>query len=53
VPEHLPTDTVTFMFTDIEGSTRLLQSLGADYPAVLERHAAIVRTAISGDARPG
>jgi predicted ATPase/class 3 adenylate cyclase len=47
VPEHLPTGTVTFLFTDIEGSTRLLQGLGADYPAVLERHAAIVRTAIT------
>src|SRR5919106_6468345 len=43
----LPTGTVTFLVTDIEGSTRLLQRLGADYPAVLERHAAIVRTAIA------
>jgi len=25
----LPTRTVTFLFTDIEGSTRLLQQLGA------------------------
>jgi hypothetical protein len=28
---ELPTGTVTFMFTDIEGSTRLLQRLGGDY----------------------
>ncbi len=25
----LPTGTVTFLFTDIEGSTRVLQQLGA------------------------
>jgi predicted ATPase/class 3 adenylate cyclase len=43
----LPTGTVTFVFTDIEGSTRLLQSLGSDYPAVLARHHAIMRSAIA------
>lgn len=26
----LPTGTVTFVFTDIEGSTRMLERLGAD-----------------------
>jgi class 3 adenylate cyclase len=26
----LPTGTVTFLFTDVEGSTRLLQKLGDD-----------------------
>ena len=46
VPENLPTGTVTFMFTDIEGSTRLVQALGADYQAVLERHAAKIRKAL-------
>ena len=39
----LPTGTVTFLFTDIEGSTRLLQDLGDRYPAVLDEHAAILR----------
>ncbi len=34
----LPTGTLTFLFTDIEGSTRLLQQLGAAYPDVLEDH---------------
>jgi predicted ATPase/class 3 adenylate cyclase len=34
------------MFTDIEGSTRLLQALGADYQDALERHAAIIRKAL-------
>jgi predicted ATPase/class 3 adenylate cyclase len=43
---ELPTGTVTFMFTDIEGSTRLLQELGQQYPAVRDDHAAIVRRAI-------
>jgi class 3 adenylate cyclase len=27
----LPSGTVTFLFTDIEGSTRLLQRLGEDW----------------------
>ena len=44
---HLPTGTVTFLFTDIEGSTRLLQRLGTSYRGVLERHAAIVRKALA------
>jgi predicted ATPase/class 3 adenylate cyclase len=44
---ELPTGTVTFLFTDIEGSTRLLQELGDGYSAVLDEHAAIAREAIS------
>jgi predicted ATPase/class 3 adenylate cyclase len=43
----LPTGTVTFLFTDIEGSTRLLQALGERYPAVHDKHAAIVRRAVA------
>ncbi len=31
----LPTGTVTFLFTDIEGSTRLLQQLGDHYADTL------------------
>jgi predicted ATPase/class 3 adenylate cyclase len=45
----LPAGTVTFLFTDIEGSTRLLQELGDRWPAVRDEHAAILRRAI-GDA---
>lgn len=41
---QLPTGTLTFLFTDIEGSTRLLQRLGPAYQAVLERHSEILRT---------
>jgi predicted ATPase/class 3 adenylate cyclase len=43
---ELPTGTVTFLFTDIEGSTRLTQSLGDGWPPVLERHNAILRRAV-------
>jgi Adenylate and Guanylate cyclase catalytic domain len=43
---RLPTGTVTFLFTDIEGSTRLLQDLGDRYAAVRDQHAAILRQAI-------
>jgi len=47
---ELPTGTVTFLFTDIEGSTRLLATLGDAYTSVLERHAAILRAAIRAHA---
>lgn len=33
-----PRGTVALLFTDIEGSTRLLKRLGEDYAAVLQRH---------------
>jgi predicted ATPase/class 3 adenylate cyclase len=46
VRANLPTGTVTFLFTDIEGSTRLLQGLGPEYRVVLERHAAVLREAL-------
>jgi predicted ATPase/class 3 adenylate cyclase len=42
------TGTLTFLFSDIEGSTRLLDELGsAPYTAVLERQAAILRGAFA------
>jgi predicted ATPase/class 3 adenylate cyclase len=44
---ELPTGTVTFLFTDIEGSTRLLQELGERYAPVREEHNAIVRRAVA------
>jgi class 3 adenylate cyclase len=44
----LPTGTVTFWFSDIEGSTRLLQRLGDGYGAVRDGYAAILREAIDG-----
>ena len=43
---ELPTGTVTFLFTDIEGSTRLLQHLGADaYADELAQHRRALREA--------
>jgi DNA-binding NarL/FixJ family response regulator len=38
---------VTLLFTDIEGSTRLVQELGEAYPATLEDHRARIRAAIA------
>jgi predicted ATPase/class 3 adenylate cyclase len=43
----LPTGTVTFLFTDIEGSTQLLQCLGDDYARVLGEHQALLRAAFA------
>jgi predicted ATPase/class 3 adenylate cyclase len=41
----LPTGTVTLLFTDIEGSTRLLKQVGAGYAGVLEACRHLLRTA--------
>jgi class 3 adenylate cyclase len=40
----LPSGTVTFVFTDIEGSTELLKQLGERYREVLAEHRRIIRT---------
>ena len=42
---ELPTGTVTFLFTDIEGSTRLLAELGEGYSEVLAEHRRALRDA--------
>ena len=42
-PEGLPTGTVTFLFTDIEGSTRLLKQLRDRYGELLADHQQILR----------
>ena len=42
----LPTGTVTFLFTDIEGSTELFKQLGEGYAAALAEHHRILRKAI-------
>jgi predicted ATPase len=45
---ELPGGTVTFLFTDIEGSTRLLHELGADgYAEELAKHRDVLREAFS------
>jgi predicted ATPase/class 3 adenylate cyclase len=48
VRTDLPTGTITFVFTDIEGSTRLLDRLGDRYPQVLEDHQRLLREAFTG-----
>ncbi len=44
----LPTGTVTFLFTDIEGSTRLMQEVGDRYVKAQTDHHAILRAAFTG-----
>lgn len=41
-----PTGTITFLFTDLEGSTRLWEQFPAAMKDALQRHDAIARTAI-------
>ncbi len=48
MPELL-TGTVTFLFTDIEGSTRLLQSDREGWSAMLARHQELLRTAFAAE----
>ena len=44
----LPRGTVTLLFTDIEGSTRLLHSLGPDeYADALAEHRRVIREAFA------
>jgi class 3 adenylate cyclase len=45
VIRSLPEGTITFLFTDIEGSTRLLQRLGGGYGELLGTHARLLRAA--------
>ena len=42
---ELPSGIVTFVFSDIEGSTRLLRRLGDEYSKVLDRHDQLLRQA--------
>jgi class 3 adenylate cyclase len=44
---NIPSGTVTFLFTDIEGSTRLLEILRDQYEALLIDHRSIFRAALS------
>lgn len=45
--EPLPSGTVTFLFTDIEGSTRVLASVGDAYEGILEEHRRRIREAVA------
>ena len=44
--KNLPSGTVTFLFTDIEGSTKLAQQYPKDMPALLARHNEILNQTI-------
>ena len=44
---ELPSGTVTFLFTDIEGSTRLLRELGEAYGGTLAEHRRALREAFA------
>lgn len=48
VTSSLPSGTVTFLFTDIEGSTKLSQQYPEEMPSLLVRHHEILRQAFQG-----
>ncbi len=48
VQPSLPTGTVAFLFTDVEGSTRRWEEFPAEMEAAVERHDEIVRSTVEG-----
>ena len=50
---QIPSGAVTFLFTDIEGSTRLLKELRDEYPEALEEHQRRLRSAFDEAGGPG
>ncbi len=48
--EDLPSGTLTFVFSDIEGSTELLERMGAGYADVLHRYHGLVGRAVAAHA---
>ena len=44
--DQLPSGTLTFLFTDLEGSTRLWEQHPDDMRAALARHDALLREAV-------
>ena len=50
VRPDLPSGTITFLFTDVEGSTRLLHELGAEgYAEALAEHRRVIREACTSE----
>jgi predicted ATPase/class 3 adenylate cyclase len=47
--QDLPSGTLTFLFTDIEGSTRLLQQVGDRYALLLDEHRRLLRAAFAAE----
>ena len=48
-PDDLIAGTVTFLFADIEGSTRLLEQLGDRYADLLATHRGLLRAAFRAE----
>ena len=48
----LPAGTVTFVFSDIEGSTALLKALGEQYGDVLSQHRRLMRETVGANGGP-
>jgi class 3 adenylate cyclase len=44
---ELPAGTVTLLFSDVEGSTRLLVRIGDSFALALERHRTLLRDAFA------
>src|SRR6266704_2395461 len=49
--DETPTATVTFLFSDVEGSTALLRKLRDGYSAVMGMHEELMRAAWAGSGR--
>ncbi len=50
MPGDLPTGTVTFLFSDVQGSTKLLHELGPDgYGRLLMEHRTVLRAAFAAN----
>jgi predicted ATPase/class 3 adenylate cyclase len=47
--DNLPSGTITFLFTDIEGSTKLAQQYPGKWESLRTRHHAILRSAIESE----
>ncbi len=47
--KNLPTGTLAFLMTDVEGSTRLIARLGDRFPSLLDDQLALLDLAISGN----
>ncbi|HVE92825.1 MAG TPA: protein kinase, partial [Actinomycetota bacterium] len=46
-PRSMPAGRISFLFTDVEGSTQMLQEHGGKFDALIERHHQIVRRGIA------
>ena len=51
VPRDLPTGVVTLLFTDVEGSTKLLREVDDAYAEKLHEHRRVLRSAFAAHAR--